>query len=64
MKKTITIQQVTKDAKNIQRDNHLCDSCLGRLFAKKLSLSSNRLLGKKIHWGYFLDFNAENVLYI
>ena len=47
--KTISILQVTDDAKKIQKDFNLCDSCLGRLFAKKLSLSSNRLLGKKIH---------------
>ncbi|MDH3678201.1 MAG: pseudouridine synthase, partial [Nitrosopumilus sp.] len=26
----------------------LCDSCLGRLFSKKLNASSNRLLGKKL----------------
>ena len=49
MKKVTTLQQVTQDARNIQKDYYLCDSCLGRLFTKKLSLSSNRLLGKKIH---------------
>ena len=49
MKKTNTLQQVTKEAKNIQKEYDLCDSCLGRLFAKRLSLSSNKLLGKKIH---------------
>ena len=48
--KTISIlSSVTEDAKKIQKDYNLCDSCLGRLFVKKLSLTSNRLLGKKIH---------------
>lgn len=49
MKAISILQQVTDDAKKIQKDYHLCDSCLGRLFVKKLSLTSNRLLGKKIH---------------
>ena len=43
------LSSVTEDAKKIQKDYNLCDSCLGRLFVKKLSLTSNRLLGKKIH---------------
>ena len=46
-----TIQQVMQDASRIQGDYSLCDSCLGRLYAKRLSLSSNRLLGKRIRRG-------------
>ena len=49
MRKITALQQVIQDSRNIQKDYNLCDSCLGRLFTKKLSLSSNRLLGKKIH---------------
>ena len=47
--KTDAFYNVLKDAKKICRDYSLCDSCLGRMFAKKLSISSNRLLGRKIH---------------
>jgi tRNA pseudouridine synthase 10 len=35
-------------ANQILKEYFLCDSCLGRLFSKKLKLSSNRLLGKKL----------------
>lgn len=36
-------------SKKILSEYDLCDHCLGRLFAKKLGLESNKLLGKKIH---------------
>ena len=36
-------------SKKIIKEYDLCDNCLGRLFAKKLHLESNKLLGKKIH---------------
>lgn len=36
-------------SKKILSEYDLCDNCLGRLFAKKLRLSSYKLLGKKIH---------------
>ena len=35
-------------ASQILKNYYLCDSCLGRLFSKRLKLSSNRLLGKKL----------------
>ena len=35
-------------AKSILREYSLCDYCVGRLFAKKIGVSSNKLLGKKI----------------
>ena len=49
MKTVYSLQHIAEDAKKIQKDYNLCDSCLGRIFVKKLSLSSNRLLGEKIH---------------
>ena len=42
------IKEVSPIASQILKKNYLCDSCLGRLFSKKLNLSSNRLLGKKL----------------
>ncbi len=36
-------------SKKILAEYDLCDYCLGRLFAKKLGLSSNKKLGEKIH---------------
>ena len=36
-------------ANQILKKHDLCDNCLGRLFSKKLHLSSNKLLGKKLH---------------
>lgn len=35
-------------SKKILSEHDLCDHCLGRLFAKKLGLTSNKLLGQKI----------------
>ena len=48
MKGADSIRQVVADAATIQKEHVLCDSCLGRLFAKRLSRSSNRRLGKAI----------------
>jgi len=42
------IKEVSLLADQIIKKHPLCDSCLGRLFSKKLKLSSNRLLGKKL----------------
>ena len=42
------IKEVSLLANQIIKKYYLCDSCLGRLFSKKLKLSSNRLLGKKL----------------
>jgi len=44
-----TIQEVSFIAKNITKQYSLCDNCLGRLFSKKLKVSSNRILGKKLN---------------
>ena len=49
MKKSSDFTKVLEDAQSVQKDFPLCDSCLGRLFVKRLSLSSSLLLGKKIH---------------
>lgn len=43
-----SIKEVSPLANQILKKYYLCDSCLGRLFSKKLKLSSNRLLGKKL----------------
>ena len=43
-----TIKEVSSIAKKITKQYSLCDSCLGRLFSKKLKVSSNRILGKKL----------------
>lgn len=40
--------QVVLLSKKILSEHDLCDHCLGRLFAKKLGLASNKLLGQKI----------------
>ena len=42
------LKEVSIVANQIIKKHYLCDSCLGRLFSKKLKLSSNRLLGKKL----------------
>ncbi|MDH3385354.1 MAG: tRNA pseudouridine(54/55) synthase Pus10 [Nitrosopumilus sp.] len=43
-----SIQEVYPIASQILKKYYLCNSCLGRLFAKKLRVSSNRILGKKL----------------
>ena len=41
-------QKIVPIANEILKKYDLCDHCLGRLFSKKLHLSSNKLLGKKL----------------
>ncbi|MFQ5783043.1 MAG: tRNA pseudouridine(54/55) synthase Pus10 [Nitrosopumilus sp.] len=41
-------QKISSVANQILKKHELCDNCLGRLFSKKLHLSSNKLLGKKL----------------
>jgi len=41
-------QKILPIANQILQKHELCDNCLGRLFSKKLHLSSNKLLGKKL----------------
>ena len=41
-------QKIIPIANQILQKHELCDNCLGRLFSKKLHLSSNKLLGKKL----------------
>ena len=43
-----SIKEISPIANKITKNYSLCDTCLGRLFSKKLKLSSNRLLGKKL----------------
>jgi len=43
-----TLAQVLSESKLILAEYDLCDSCVGRLFAKKIGVKSNKLLGKKI----------------
>src|SRR3970040_180228 len=42
------LDQYLLQAKKILNEYDLCDYCTGRLFAKKMGLSSHQLLGKKI----------------
>ncbi len=42
-------QKIIPIADQILKKYSLCDQCLGRLFSKQLRLSSNKLLGKKLH---------------
>ena len=41
-------QKIIPIANQIIKEYYLCDNCLGRLFSKKLHLSSNKLLGGKL----------------
>ena len=41
--------QITPFVNPILKKYDLCDHCLGRFFSKQLHLSSNKLLGKKLH---------------
>jgi tRNA pseudouridine synthase 10 len=41
--------QIVSIADKIIKKYDLCDHCLGRLFSKRLHLSSNKLLGKKLN---------------
>ena len=49
-------------ARGILREYPLCEFCLGRLYAKKLGVSSNKLLGKKIK--NLLQSNSSKKCYI
>lgn len=42
-------QKIIPFANQILKKYPLCDNCLGRLFSKKLRLSSNKFLGKKLN---------------
>lgn len=42
------MDQVIEETRQILREYHLCDYCLGRLFASRLHLISHKNLGKKI----------------
>ena len=52
--------QIIPIANKIVKKYDLCDQCLGRLFSKKLHLSSNKLLGKKLKNGC----DSKNKCYI
>ena len=41
-------ENIIPKAKLILNEYTLCDYCVGRLFAKNLALTSNKLLGKRI----------------
>ena len=43
-----TIKEIIPVVNEILKDYDLCDSCLGRLFSKRMNLLSNKLLGKKL----------------
>ena len=43
-----SFEKIVPIANEIIKKHYLCDFCLGRLFSKKLNLSSDKLLGKKI----------------
>lgn len=42
------LDQSLSDAKIILKEYDLCEYCIGRLFAKKMGVTSNQILGKKI----------------
>ncbi len=42
------MNQVLIQSGKISKEYDLCENCLGRLFSKKLGVSSNKLLGKKL----------------
>jgi len=46
--KNNVLDEYLLNAKKILNEFSLCDYCLGRLFAKKIGVSSHQLLGKKI----------------
>ncbi|MCV0391797.1 MAG: tRNA pseudouridine(54/55) synthase Pus10 [Nitrosopumilus sp.] len=55
-----THQKILPIANQILKKHELCDNCLGRLFSKKLHLSSNKLLGKKLQ----KNSNSKHSCYI
>ena len=42
------VDKIILDAKEILKEYDLCNNCLGRLFAPKLGLTSNKRFGNKI----------------
>ena len=56
------LDQCISHAKIILNEYDICDNCTGRLFAKKMGLSSNQLLGKKIK--NRLNFTSSKICYI
>ena len=48
MSKLSNFNQVLIQSEKILKEYDLCENCLGRLFSKKLRVSSNKFLGKKI----------------
>ena len=49
VKSTNKYSKVISHAEIILKDYDLCENCLGRLFSRKIGVSSNKLLGRKIH---------------
>ncbi len=41
-------QEIISEAKMVSKDYYLCEQCLGRLYSKKMDVSSNGILGKKL----------------
>ncbi len=60
--RNIVLNQSVSKAKIILNEYYLCNNCTGRLFAKKMGLSSNQLLGEKIK--NRLNFKASKKCYI
>lgn len=56
------LDQSISQAKIILNEYDICDNCTGRLFTKKMGLSSNQLLGKKIK--NRLNFKSSKICYI
>ncbi len=56
------LDQSISQAKIILNEYDIRDNCTGRLFAKKMGLSSNQLLGKKIK--NRLNFKSSKICYI
>lgn len=54
--------KIAAEAKIILKEFDLCDNCTGRLFSKKLGVSSNKNLGKKIK--NYLKFKSKTKCYI
>ena len=42
------LNQSLSEARIILKEYDICEYCIGRLFAKKMRVTSNQLLGKKI----------------
>ncbi len=58
----IIFDQSVSQAKIILNEYDICNNCTGRLFAKKMGLSSNQLLGEKIK--NRLNFKSSKICYI